>query len=116
MKKLFFIVFGFLFFGFKTNAGSIDSLRYGSFGKVTIYHPVSVPEAVVLFVSGDGGWNKGVVDMAKNIVTQGALVVGIDIRHYLKNINSSKVKCNYPASDFEGLSLTIQKKYKLKQF
>ena len=99
-----------------TMATQTDSLTYGVFGKVSVYHPAKTPESVVLFVSGDGGWNKGVVDMAKNIVSQGALVVGIDIRHYLKNIKSSKANCYYPASDFEGLSLTLQKKYKLSQY
>ena len=78
--------------------------------------PDKIPDAFVLFVSGDGGWNKGVVDMAKNIVAQGALVAGIDIQHYFKSIKSLKSKCYYPAGDFEELSLTIQKKYKFRQY
>jgi type IV secretory pathway VirJ component len=81
-----------------------------------VYMPASAPDAFVLFVSGDGGWNKGVVDMAKNIVAQDAMVVGIDIQHYLKSIKSQKVKCYYPAGDFEELSLTLQKKYKIPQY
>ncbi|TSA33211.1 MAG: virulence factor [Porphyromonadaceae bacterium] len=106
----------FLLLGLKVNATPVDSMFYGAFGKVTVYQPAHVPDAVVLFVSGDGGWNKGVVDMAKNIAAQGALVAGIDILHYLKSIKSLKSDCYYPAGDFEDLSLIIQKKYKLNQY
>jgi type IV secretory pathway VirJ component len=91
-------------------------LFFGAFGKVTVYHPKGIPDSFVLFVSGDGGWNKGVVDMANNVVAQGGLVAGIDIRHYFKSIKSLKSNCYYPAGDFEELSLTIQKKYKFNQY
>ncbi len=93
-----------------------DTLRYGSFGKVTVYKPNAPVNAFVLFVSGDGGWNSGVVDMAKNIVAQGAIVAGIDIRLYYKGLKLSTSKCSYPAGDFEELSLMLQKKYKLTQY
>jgi len=116
MKKVIILTGALLLLSVKSNAMSIDSMAYGVFGKITIYHPVKDPEAVVLFVSGDGGWNKGVVDMATNLVTQGALVAGINIQSYFKRIKTLKAKCYYPASDFESLSLTIQKKYKLKEY
>jgi type IV secretory pathway VirJ component len=116
MKKVFIFIFALLLLSVKSNAISIDSMVYGVFGKITIYRPVKDPEAVVLFVSGDGGWNKGVVDMAVNLVPQGALVVGINIQSYFRRIKTIKAKCYYPASDFESLSLTIQKKYKLKEY
>jgi type IV secretory pathway VirJ component len=116
MKKIICISIGFLILGLKVNATSVDTIIYGAFGKVTIYHPAKVPDALVLFVSGDGGWNKGVIDMANSIVSNGALVAGIDFLHYYKSIKSLKSKCYYPAGDFEELSLTIQKKYKFKQY
>jgi type IV secretory pathway VirJ component len=116
MKKVVFISIGLLIIGLNLIASPVDSMFYGAFGKVTIYLPAKDPEAVVLFVSGDGGWNEGVVDMAKNIVAQGALVAGIDIIHYYRSIKSLKSKCYYPAGDFEDLSLTIQKKYKFDQY
>ncbi len=75
-----------------------------------------VADSFVLFISGDGGWNEGVVDMAKNISDQGAVVAGIDITHYFRMIRSEKVKCYYPAGDFETLSLTIQKKLKFEKY
>lgn len=98
------------------SASSVDTLKYGSFGKVVIYKPGKVPNAVVLFVSGDGGWNLGVVEMAQKLVDQGALVAGINIKVYIKALNNLTSKCCYPAADFEDLSLMIQKKYKLPQY
>jgi type IV secretory pathway VirJ component len=116
MKRIIYISFGLLILGLQVNASPVDSIFYGAFGNVTIYIPDKIPDAFVLFLSGDGGWNKGVVDMAKNIVAQGAMVAGIDIQHYFKGIKSQKSKCYYPAGDFEELSLTIQKKYKFRQY
>lgn len=93
-----------------------ESLRYGAFGKITIYHPVQKPTSVVLFVSGDGGWKDGVVDMAQDLTAQGALVLGIDARNYQKALSKRKTDCYYPAADFEQLSLMIQKKYKFSNY
>jgi type IV secretory pathway VirJ component len=116
MSMIKYIAILILFSGLKANTSAIEIMNYGSFGEITIYKPTKTPDAVVIFVSGDGGWNKQVDEMAKNILNQGALVIGIDIKRYLKSIKSSKSGCHYPAGDFEEMSLTIQKKYKLKQY
>jgi type IV secretory pathway VirJ component len=116
MKKLFFVLVVFLIPALVANASPVDTMFYGAFGKIIIYHPAKVPDALVLFVSGDGGWNKGVVDMAENLAVKGALVAGIDIQHYFKSLKSLKAPCYYPAGDFEELSLTVQKKYKFDQY
>jgi type IV secretory pathway VirJ component len=116
MKKVIFVAVAFLILTLKANATPADTMFYGAFGKVFIYHPTKVPDALVLFVSGDGGWNKGVLDMANNLALMGALVAGIDIRHYFESLKSLNVPCYYPAADFEELSLTIQKKYKFDQY
>ena len=116
MKQAFLIFAVLLFVGKYSEANSVDTLSFAAFGKVAIYHPTHVPESFVLFISGDGGWNKGVVDMTNNIVVQGAMVAGINIKTYLKNIKSSKSKCYYPAADLEEISLTIQKKYKFNKY
>ncbi|REA64275.1 virulence factor [Dyadobacter luteus] len=98
------------------HAGTIDSIVYGSFGKIILYHPSIQPTSVALFVSGDGGWESGVIEMAKNIAAQGALVLGIDARNYKKSLNRQTEGCLYPAADFENLSLMIQKKYQFPQY
>lgn len=84
-------------------------LSFPRFGTVTLYSPPGAPDAVALFVSGDGGWNQGVVDMARQLSSLGALVVGIDIRAYLKAMASGHEACAYPAADFEALGKYVQK-------
>jgi type IV secretory pathway VirJ component len=48
--------------------------------------------------------------MARELSSLDALVVGINITHYLKELEKSPEKCSYPAADFELLSKFIQKK------
>jgi len=67
-----------------------ESLQFGPFGKVFLYRQSPHPSHLVLFVSGDGGWNLGVIDMAKTLSHLDALVVGIDITHYLRELANSK--------------------------
>ena len=93
-----------------------SSLDFGRFGKLAVYAPAKEPDQVVLFVSGDGGWNLGVVDMARQLTGLNTLVVGIDIRHYLKSLEGSQEKCAYPAGDFEALGQFVQKKLSYRQF
>jgi type IV secretory pathway VirJ component len=96
--------------------GSEEFLDYGRFGKLTLYRNSPQPSHVVLFVSGDGGWNLGVIDMAQSLAGLDALVVGIDITHYLGELSRSKEKCSYPAADFETLSKFIQKKLNFDRY
>ncbi|MFB9109991.1 AcvB/VirJ family lysyl-phosphatidylglycerol hydrolase [Flavobacterium gyeonganense] len=116
MNKIIALILLIAVFSTSTFASESDTIKVGAFGKITIYRPKITPNAVVLFVSGDGGWNSGVVEMAKNIVNQGALVAGIDIQHYFKEIKKEKSKCYYPAGDFEELSMILQKKVQMKQY
>ncbi|TDQ80191.1 AcvB/VirJ family lysyl-phosphatidylglycerol hydrolase [Sphingobacterium yanglingense] len=85
------------------------------FGKLTIYSPERFPnkeaKSLVLFISGDGGWEYGVVNMARAIAKQGALVVGIDAKSYRSYLGHQTKGCLYPAADFEQLSLFLQRKY-----
>jgi len=117
MKRLILIIAILFYFSgpsFALNAE--ESLSYGPFGKIMIYQPAKKPTAVVLFVSGDGGWKDGVITMAQSLAGQGALVLGIDARNYKKALAKRKTDCYYPAADFEQLSLMIQKKYKFSNY
>ncbi len=89
---------------------AVESIEFGPFGAVALYRNSQHPSRVVLFVSGDGGWNLGVVDMAEALASLDALVVGIDITAYQKSLASAKGSCSYPAADFEALSQFVQKK------
>jgi len=92
-----------------------ETLSLPTFGKVVLYAPNGAPDQVVLFVSGDGGWNLGVVSMAERVRDLGALVVGIDIRAFLRSLEGSKT-CAYPAGALEELSRVIQLHRKLPAY
>ena len=45
-----------------------ETVQYERFGSVTLYGGTKNPSHVILFVSGDGGWNKGIIFLpAKNL-------------------------------------------------
>lgn len=92
------------------------TLHFGKFGTVYLYHGRKPPSRVAIFISGDGGWNKGVVDMAQALARDDALVVGTDVVHYLKELSRDSGDCSYPASDFEALSQYVQKKLDLPTY
>jgi type IV secretory pathway VirJ component len=97
-------------------AEPVDIKMGGRFGTVTVYKPEGPPKSVVLFVSGDGGWHLGVTSMAQHLTAQGAIVVGIDIRHYLAALAEAKQSCVSLAGDFELLSHDVQKQLGLTQY
>lgn len=96
-------------------APRVQTMRVPAFGTVTIYQSAGTPQHVVLFLSGDGGWNRGVVGMAEQLRDEGALVVGIDIRAVMKSLEAS-TGCAYPAGALEELSRTVQLRFKLPAY
>ncbi len=84
-------------------------------GRVTLYAPPRPADQVVLFLSGDGGWNLGVVAMAERLRSQGALVAGIDVRAFMKRLEAT-APCAYPAGDLEELSRAVQLHQKLPAY
>lgn len=91
-----------------------ETLPSKSFGAVIVYRQAASPEAsrrpheVVLFLSGDGGWNLGVIPMAQHLADEGATVAGIDIRHYLAKLEQADSACVSPADDLRQLGDTLQ--------
>jgi len=96
-------------------ASDAETLKVPTFGQVVVYRPDKQPTEVVLFISGDGGWNKGVVSMAERLRDLGALVVGIDIRTFNASMRTSK-RCAYPAGALEQLSRDIQLRDKFPEY
>jgi type IV secretory pathway VirJ component len=95
--------------GAKTNLKLREqTLTYPKFGQVALYRESDHPSRVVLFVSGDGGWRLGVVDMARHLADLDALVIGVNIRTYLKALARAKSPCSDAAADFEELGRFVQ--------
>jgi type IV secretory pathway VirJ component len=101
-------------------AGAEESFSREPFGTVTLYHPAAarasatVPAHLVLFISGDGGWKLGVVDMARELAATGAAVAGIDITHYIRTLTggaaaagAAPAACFNPGQDFADLGREV---------
>jgi type IV secretory pathway VirJ component len=91
-----------------------SELALSRYGTIAIYRPSGPIRAVVIFLSGDGGWNLGVVDMARRFAAAGALVAGVDVRRYLellrpKNPELPAATCTSVADDMEALSQQLQR-------
>ncbi len=99
-----------------TTTAPTETFTYGRFGEVNVYRGRARPRDVVLFVSGGDGWNSSVIAMARRLNLKGAVVAGIDIRHYLGELENSTEKCVSPAADFENLSHYLQTKLGFKQY
>jgi type IV secretory pathway VirJ component len=92
-----------------------ETFHFQGFGPLALYPPSGVPSQVVLFLSGDGGWNLGVVSMAESLRDAGALVVGIDIRSFTRRLERSGT-CVYPAGQLEELSRAVQLKAGMPEY
>ena len=93
-----------------------QALHYGRFGAISIYRSHGDPREVVLFVSGDGGWDPGLNAIAQRLADKGAIVAAIDIRHYLAQLEKASEKCVSPAADLENLSRFLQSELGLKKY
>ena len=92
-------------------AATEETFDFEPFGKVTVYRQSPRPSHVVLFISGDGGWNLGVVDMACELEGMDALVAGVDIRHYMKTSTANPDKCWDPGTDFAALGRAVEQRF-----
>ncbi len=95
---------------------SEEKSNFGRFGEIAILRTPHAPKHVVLFLSGDGGWNKGVVDMARRVAALDSLVVGVNVPRYLKSLEDTKEPCSFPAGDLENLSHFVQKKFEFPSY
>ncbi len=93
-----------------------ETIEYPGLGSVAIYRPAQPAKEFVVFVSGDGGWNQGVVGMAQHLVDEGAFVAGIDINQMGKHVQASSEACTSAAATFETFSHFVEQKYGFKTY
>jgi type IV secretory pathway VirJ component len=94
-----------------------ESITLPLFGRTTAYRPEPIQRlrGVVLFVSGDGGWNKGVVDMARRSAPH-ALVVGLSMPLWQKAVEKDPNRCWYPAGELESIAQALEKTYRIPRY
>jgi type IV secretory pathway VirJ component len=64
------------------------------FGEIALYKPPGESRGLVLFASGDGGWNLGVTYMAHEAAALGFWVAGFSTPSYLKALDAGAGECS----------------------
>ncbi|HEY8021321.1 MAG TPA: AcvB/VirJ family lysyl-phosphatidylglycerol hydrolase [Thermoanaerobaculia bacterium] len=98
---------------------SEETFTFAPFGTVTVYRPTPHPKHVALFLSGDGGWKLGVVDMAREIAGMDTLVAGVSLPAYMKAVGAEGKEtaaadpnvCFNPSGDLEALGRAVETRY-----
>ena len=83
-------------------------IEYPGIGEVTIYAPQGEPRGFALFLSGDGGWNLGVWDMAQTAAELGYWVAGFSTPAYLKTLEASTGECSDAAGLLERIADVVR--------
>lgn len=97
-------------------AANAARISHGRFQNIVVYSPNGTPKSFVLFLSGDGGWNPALIDMAQQLVRQGAMVAGIDLPKFDANLFADGDQCVFPDGDLENLSHFVQAYYHLPTY
>jgi type IV secretory pathway VirJ component len=93
-----------------------ETLSHGRFKTVQVYRPAGEVKHVVLFLSGDGGWTRGLAGMASHLVADGSMVIGIDTPDLFEALEADGGSCVFPDGDLENLSHWVQAYYKLPTY
>jgi Bacterial virulence protein (VirJ) len=84
------------------------------FGEIHVYPSREQPVSnFLIMISGDGGWVRGVVEMANLLSNENSFIVGVDISQYLKKLNYRTENCESPSRDFQILDRFIHEKYRI---
>ena len=106
------------FVPFLTSGEALGStlVHYGLFGNVHVAAPAGEPKRTVVFISDSSGWNARAEAMASALSDDGALVLGVDLPAYVKEMLSINDKCSLPAAHVEEMSDWMQRHRQLKNF
>lgn len=92
-------------------------LRYGSIGRVTIFRRGAEPDRFVILISDETGWTPALTDLARQLTSADATVVGVDLSHYLPAAqNEAGAHGLYPAGDFSELAQVAQRALNFKTY
>lgn len=91
-------------------------VHYGLFGNVRVAAPAAEPRRTIVFISDKNGWDARAEALASALSDDGALVLGVDLPAYLKEMLSINDKCSFPAAHIEEMSDWMQRHQQLKNF
>lgn len=93
-----------------------DSLSLPRFKPAKLYYDLARPKTVILLLAG-GRWDRSASGLARTLAAElNALVVGVEVGAYIRELSSSVETCGNPAADFEELSKLAQKRIKLPDY
>ena len=88
-------------------------ITFPGIGEVTIYAPQGEARGMALFLSGDGGWNLGVWDMAQAAAELGYWVAGFSTPAYLRTLEESTGECSDAAGLLDRIAAAVKKEMKI---
>lgn len=88
-------------------------ITYPGIGEVTIYAPQGEARGMALFLSGDGGWNLGVWDMAQTAAELGYWVAGFSTPAFLRTLEESTGECSDAAGLLDRIAAAVKKEMKI---
>jgi len=91
-------------------------VHFGLFGSVHTATPAGQIQRAIVLVSDQDGWSARAETLATALADDGALVLGVDLPAYLKQMESIDDKCSLPASHFEEMIHWMQREQKLEKF
>jgi type IV secretory pathway VirJ component len=92
---------------------AVRILQYPGIGEVTVYAPQGEARGLALFLSGDGGWNLGVWDMAQTAAELGYWVAGFSTPAYLQTLETSSGTCSDAAGLLEHIGDAVKREMKI---
>ena len=97
-------------------AAATQAVNYGLFGDVHVATPAGEPRRTIVFISDSEGWSAREETLANALAADGALVFGIDLPAYLKQMLSIKDACSFPSAHIQEMSDWMQRHQNLKNF
>ncbi len=91
-------------------------VHFGLFGNIHTATPAGEVKRTVVLISDRNGWDARSESLATALSHEGALVFGVDLPAYLKQMESIKDKCSFPAAHFEEMSDWMQRNQKVAKF
>jgi len=83
---------------------SSDTFTFVGKYRVSTYRPAGQIRGVAIFLSGDGGWSLGVVDMARALTKQGVAVAGLSTPDFQKGLEGDEHECVNPNFALQALA------------
>lgn len=92
----------------RTDPAAARTLERPLFGAITLYAPKGPVRGLALFLSGDGGWNLGVWQMAQEAAAKGMWVAGFSTPHLLHALDHDPAPCTDAAGVLKGLAADLE--------